>query len=155
MQGVRGARPLLIAATAAWLAVLLAAPLAALGAWLAAAVYVVGSVICHQQPERSFQLASAHVPVCARCLGLYAGAALGAWHAFRPRRRAMVRLLIVVCALPTAVTWGSEAIGLWSPSNVTRFAAALPLGAAVALTVNYVGCAPPPRTESRPRPIPT
>src|SRR5262249_31790615 len=35
-----------------------------------------GSVICHQRPERSFFLWSHQMPVCARCTGIYLGAAL-------------------------------------------------------------------------------
>jgi len=42
----------------------------------ASAVYVAGAVVCHQKPERSFHLAGQPLPVCARCTGIYAGAAL-------------------------------------------------------------------------------
>ena len=35
------------------------------------------SLICHQRPERSFWIFGAPVAVCARCLGLYIGAAIG------------------------------------------------------------------------------
>ena len=44
----------------------------------AAAVYAAGSLVCHQRPERSFHLAGAQLPVCARCLGLYVGGFVGA-----------------------------------------------------------------------------
>src|SRR5260221_7816536 len=40
------------------------------------AVYGMGSVLCHQRPERSFHLWGVQLPVCARCVGVYAGAAL-------------------------------------------------------------------------------
>src|SRR5262245_23640591 len=40
--------------------------------------YLVGSLVCHQRPERSFFLWGSQMPVCARCLGIYAGAALAA-----------------------------------------------------------------------------
>jgi hypothetical protein len=43
---------------------------------VALAVYGAGSIICHQLPERSFQLRSTEMPVCARCTGIYAGAAI-------------------------------------------------------------------------------
>src|SRR3954447_8038652 len=39
-------------------------------------IFVVGSVVCHQKPERSFTLAGQPLPVCARCTGIYIGAAL-------------------------------------------------------------------------------
>src|SRR5262245_11474962 len=49
---------------------------------LAAAVYAVGSVVCHQRPERSFFLWGRQLPVCARCTGIYVGAALAAFVSF-------------------------------------------------------------------------
>jgi hypothetical protein len=42
-----------------------------------ATVYVAGSLVCHQRPERSFHYHGAQLPVCSRCVGLYAGAYLG------------------------------------------------------------------------------
>jgi uncharacterized membrane protein len=153
---VRAARFGFLILAVAWLALLLAAPVTAAGTPLSGLTYLFGSLICHQRPERSFHLAAAQLPVCGRCFGLYAGAAAGAlifltnasrtWCA-RPR----LRMVVLAAAVPTVVTWTSEVLGLWSPDNLTRFAAALPLGAAVALTVNYVECARPPRTgPSRP-----
>src|SRR3954451_16842570 len=41
----------------------------------ALAVYSAGRIICHQLPVRSFHLWGAALPVCARCTGIYAGAA--------------------------------------------------------------------------------
>jgi uncharacterized membrane protein len=126
---------------------------------VSAVVYAFGALVCHQRPERSFYMGLAQLPVCARCYGIYLGAAFGALgvvmlgSAYRaallPRTRIRARNLLVVCALPTAITWSSEAAGLAAPSNVTRFIAALPLGAVLALTVNYVECARPQRNESR------
>src|SRR5215510_4200237 len=43
-----------------------------------AAVYQVGSLVCHQLSERSFHVWGAQLPVCARCTGLYTGAAAAA-----------------------------------------------------------------------------
>jgi uncharacterized membrane protein len=45
---------------------------------LALAVYGIGSFVCHQLRDRSFHLWSAQLPVCARCTGIYFGAAIGA-----------------------------------------------------------------------------
>jgi uncharacterized membrane protein len=42
------------------------------------ATYGIGSIVCHQLPERSFHLGAAQLPVCARCTGIYFGAALAA-----------------------------------------------------------------------------
>jgi hypothetical protein len=48
----------------------------------AAAVYTLGGIICHQRPERTFHLGSIPLPVCARCTGIYAGAAIAGAIAF-------------------------------------------------------------------------
>lgn len=40
-------------------------------------IFAVGSLICHQQPERSFFLGGEQLPVCARCTGLYLSGAAG------------------------------------------------------------------------------
>lgn len=106
---------------------------------LAGVAYLAGSVVCHQLPERSFALGGHQWPVCARCSGLYLGAALGlaAWLALRrwglPRldgRRNAVTLVAVV-ALPTAVSWATGVLGFWDGTNVIRAALALPLGLTV------------------------
>src|SRR6266540_2695250 len=48
------------------------------GYFVSAAIYGVGSLVCHQRPERSFHIWGAQLPVCARCAGIYAGAAVAA-----------------------------------------------------------------------------
>jgi uncharacterized membrane protein len=150
--------------TTAWLALLVAAP--ALPGWGGAILYGVGSFICHQIPERSFYLAGFQLPVCARCLGIYAGAAGGAalvvmrsrsGEYLVPRASATVRRLGVVAATPTLLTVALETAGAWYPSNVTRAVAGFPLGGMVALvvvgalaTLHYGECAPPRPTAPKP-----
>jgi uncharacterized membrane protein len=136
-----------ITASIAWAVLLPIAPFAAsrpspAPAWyaLAFAMYAAGSFICHQMPARSYHLWAAQMPVCARCTGLYAGAALGVvlcvasgfrstiatWHA---------RLLLAGAALPTAVTLAYEWTTGVAPSNTIRALAGAPLGAAIAITI--------------------
>ena len=74
-----------VGAATAWPMALLLAPVAAarpqpssLGYAFALVIYAAGSLICHQRPERSFHLLGAQLPVCARCMGIYAGAAVAA-----------------------------------------------------------------------------
>lgn len=94
------------------------------------------SSLCHQQPDRTFHWHAAAWPVCARCLGLYAGAPAAAWAALLirgsawPGRRNV--LLLCLAGLPSLMTWVAERALGWPVSNAARFAAALPLGAAVA-----------------------
>jgi hypothetical protein len=155
---VDGFRRAFVAASVVWAALLPIAPFAAsqpapAGAWYALAflVYGIGSVICHQLPERSFELWSAQLPVCARCTGIYAGAAIAAIIAgiIRPkpdptseqtiRRRPdptyAIRARLAAAALPTVLTLGYEWTTGDAPSNVVRAVSGAPLGAAVALTV--------------------
>jgi uncharacterized membrane protein len=152
-------------AASVWLALLVTAPM--LPPFAAAALYAVGSQICHQQPARSFHLDSAQLPVCARCLGRYAGGALGAIAAAHSTWRSRIGLptprLILVCgALPTAATIVAEWSGAWGGSNAVRAASAVPLGVAVALvvaqaaaTLHYERCAPRRPSASNRPPTPT
>ncbi len=55
------------------------------------------SVVCHQDPTRSFWIAGAPVAVCARCLGIYLGAIAGAF--VNASRRTAVRFLMATVAL--------------------------------------------------------
>src|SRR5688572_17662902 len=123
---------------------------------MAAVLYAMGSLICHQLPERSFHLQSFQLPVCARCFGLYAGGAAGSMAvAFvRPLRGRVAsstsRFLITgAAAIPTLATVLLEHGLGWPLSNETRALAAVPFAAAVAVivvgavpTVHYGECAP-------------
>ena len=140
-------------ATLAWAAWLTVVPLIAAAnpgtvALVAVAVtYRAGALICHQIPDRSFHLAGVQVPVCARCLGLYAGAAAGAVAAFawawrRERKGAAlraplsrVRAVIIILIGATAALWVGEQLGVIALSRGVRFAAALPPGMAVGAMV--------------------
>jgi uncharacterized membrane protein len=130
---------------ASWVSLIVAAPL--LWTPLAGVLYAVGSLICHQLPERSFHLHGFQLPVCGRCLGLYGGAALGsAVGATAGGRRALDALrgarglplawwITAFAAVPTLVTvvveWGVGG----AVSNATRAIAAVPLGFAAAFVV--------------------
>jgi uncharacterized membrane protein len=108
---------------------------------LAALPYAVGAVICHQQAARSFAIWSQQLPVCARCTGIYIGAAFVALvsalritgtkvaQGFSPART------MIVAALPTAATLAYEWSTNTTPSNVVRAIAGFPLGAAVAWVI--------------------
>jgi uncharacterized membrane protein len=117
-----------------WAVLIVAAPVAlrsAATALPASVLYVAASRICHQRPERSFIIADYQMPVCARCSGLYLSAAVGTLLAWRSRRSIahVPRAVLLVAALPTAITFGLEIAGVMPFSNVVRAIAALPLGA--------------------------
>lgn len=153
-------RSVLAAGSLLWVIALLGAP-AALGSrhtiasTSAAGVYTAGAFICHQRPERSFHLDGRPLPVCARCTGLYAGAALAAPIALLAASASLAgaraRRLALVAALPTAITWTLEVLGIAAFSNATRFAAALPLGFVAAWLVLGIAASTPRRALHEPR----
>jgi uncharacterized membrane protein len=110
-------------------------------AWYAAAfvVYGAGSFVCHQLPQRSFYLWATQMPVCARCTGIYAGAALTALASVTASRRAAAgtnaRTALVLAAVPTLATLAYEWTTGHVPSNLTRAMAGVPLGGVVAWIV--------------------
>jgi uncharacterized membrane protein len=132
---VAGAVVVVLAAAA--LALVVLAPV--LSAPLSAVIYAIASLVCHQLPERSFHLGGFQLPVCARCLGIYGGAACGVAAAVvapvgSATRSATARRNALMAAAPTLATVVLETAGLWAPSNAARAAAGVPLGLVVAFT---------------------
>jgi uncharacterized membrane protein len=132
-----------LAATAIlWSAMIFAAAYAggrmhgAVSSSLAAVIYGIGSVLCHQRPERSFHLWSVQLPVCARCTGIYVGAALVALVApvatTSAARRVFPPLAVLILAASPALAmlvyeWTTGVM----PSNGIRAVSGVVLGAAV------------------------
>lgn len=136
----------LAGAALVWVGVLVAAP--ALPLALAAPVYLFGSFICHQIAERSFHVDGVQLPVCGRCFGIYAGAAvgalMGAWMTMRSSEsadrvarwgRSGLRPLLVAVAIPTLATLFFEWLAVWHLTNAVRALAGSILGAGVAFAV--------------------
>ena len=153
---MKNLRRAFVVSSIAWAALLPLAPFAAsqpapAHAWYALAfvVYGLGSFICHQLPSRSFYSWSAQWPVCARCTGIYFGAAVAAMISgglTRVRLKpdpAYARAILVVAALPTALTLIYEWTTGDTPSNVVRALAGAPLGAAVAFIIGRTLSSPP------------
>jgi len=150
-----------VGAALAWAVVLVAVPFLAsrshatsLGTAIVVAVYGIGSFVCHQLPERSWRLWTAQMPVCARCTGIYFGAAIAAAIQVArglqpsvnrgvapraPERLALcvatARVMLAFAALPSAATLVYEWTTGVMPWNALRFAAGIPLGVVVAWLV--------------------
>jgi uncharacterized membrane protein len=158
---MRIARRALIAAAVVWA---LAVPLSAFAAayeygggpgdLFALAVYAVSGFVCHQRPERSFHLWAVQLPVCARCTGIYAGAAIVLVIAsvmsktsaasrsgrtlsatVRLKMPAIARLVLIAAAAPTVATLAYEWTARDAPGNWVRAAAGLVLGGGVAAVI--------------------
>jgi uncharacterized membrane protein len=91
------------------------------------------ALICHQRPERSFWIFGAPVAVCARCLGIYLGAAIGLL--LRTSRQVAVSILISAAAM-NVLDVATELVGLHGNWLAVRFALGLALGAAGGLLIS-------------------
>jgi uncharacterized membrane protein len=141
MTRARVAATALVAGVWLWLFAVVLAP---------GVVFPLGQFICHQRPERSFFFHGRQLAVCARCTGLYAGAAIAAPLALVAASglaSGRARLMLAAAAAPTLVTWTLEFAGLVPFSNWSRFAAALPLGFAAAWLVFTTLREPAPRLQ--------
>ena len=140
-------------ASVSWASVLLLAPFAAsrpngdaIVFGFAYGAYAIGRVVCHQLPSRSFHLWSAPMPVCARCAGIYAGAAIAAlFLAARSGRRRRpvtdpirIRVVLAAAAVPIAATLLYEWSTADTPAHWVRALTGVPVGAAVAWIVREV-----------------
>lgn len=109
---------------------------------VAALIYACGSLVCHQRPERSLATCGRQWPVCGRCAGLYLGGAAGVvlaaagigrrgtWRQWRAR--------VLAAAVPTAVLWLVETLGLLDPGTAIRLGLAVPPGVTTALFLSAV-----------------
>ena len=150
-------RSLFVALAVVWTLMVLVVPLAASSYGLASSsagraivslVYEIGRLVCHQRPERSFFLAGAQLPVCARCTGIYVGAALTGAVAWSLTRRSgqlqsiggavsrnRSRRVLLMAVAPTVATIFYEWTTGEMPGSWTRAVSGGPLGAAVAWIV--------------------
>ena len=149
-------RAAFVAAVVAWAALLVVTPWLAsrphaspIASALIVAVYGIGSLVCHQLPERSYHVWTAQMPVCARCAGIYAGAVIGAiagilrlarggWPGSSGARHASAddaRIVLALAAAPTLATLLYEWTTGDMPAHAIRAAAGVPLGLVVAWLV--------------------
>jgi uncharacterized membrane protein len=113
-------------------------------------VYLTGRLLCHQLPERSFFLWGAQMPVCARCTGIYAGAAVAAIVASslaapkhgRREGGSAAKLALLGAALPTLATLVYEWTTGQTPANWIRASAGVPIGVVVAWIVCRLDLSP-------------
>src|SRR5262245_43172658 len=125
-------RRLFITGSVAWAAMLPAATFVASrpqpGApeyLFAMGVYLVGEAVCHQLDARSFHRFGKQMPVCARCLGIYTGAAIAAvvaWRGRAGRSPRAARLILGAAAVPALASLVFEWWTGIMPSNITRAA---------------------------------
>jgi len=127
---------------ALFVSLILLAPVLRAGGWplLSQLLYQSFRATCHQMPERSFHLLSFPAAVCARCLGLYAGALAGVLACPLVRRgltrvEAPWRGWLFLAAVPTSADFLLGVAGIWENTHWSRFLTALVLGAGAAFYI--------------------
>jgi uncharacterized membrane protein len=110
----------LLAASSAWCVLILLAPILS-----ADAIYSFFTLICHQRPDRSFELVGAPLPVCIRCSSLYFGFLGGLLSNFSARPR-LLRMALAATVLENVIARVAV------DSEVARIVTACALGAAIA-----------------------
>ncbi len=93
------------------------------------------ALVCHQRPERCFWIFGAPIAVCARCLGIYIGAAIGLL--VRTSQRLAIRLVVVASAI-NLLDGLAEVAGLHGNWLELRFVLGLALGASAGIWVASV-----------------
>ena len=139
-QSTPNRRPLLMwlvvaFGSAASIGLILGAPLALKTGWpfLGLTLYRSFSNLCHQIPERSFFIAGHPFAVCSRCFGLYAGFATAV--IFYPLVKSLraietpARKWLIVAAVPMAIDFSIEFLGLGHNTHFSRFSTGALVGA--------------------------
>ena len=91
----------------------------------------VGYSICHQQPERSFFFFGQKMPLCARCTGMYLGAAAGFIALARKKRSAWLPPKRVMIALGVVLM-------LFALDGINSLLSSLPIGFVLYQPTNWL-----------------
>jgi uncharacterized membrane protein len=94
-------------------------------------------IMCHGMPSRSLELFGASMPLCARCVGIYAGMLLGivAFWAVPLLRERVMRRFALICLTPLAIDGLTQLTGLRESTNELRLATGAIAGLAFGLWV--------------------
>ena len=120
---------------------IIAAPLAIASGHSAIAfnIYLPFSYLCHQIPARSFYFAEHPLAVCSRCTGIYAGFLLGVivYPLVRSLRSTVTpeRKWLFIAAVPLAIDFSLEFLGIWHNTHSSRFFTGALLGYVVVFYV--------------------
>ena len=102
-------------------------------------IYLPFSYLCHQIPARSFYFAQHPFAVCSRCTGIYAGFLLGVitYPLVRSLRSTVTpeRKWLFIAAIPLAIDFSLEFLGVWHNTHSSRFLTGALLGGVVVFYV--------------------
>jgi uncharacterized membrane protein len=94
-------------------------------------------IMCHGRVERSLELFGVPMPICARCVGIYAGllAGLAAFWLIPLLQERMMRFIAFAAIVPLGVDGLTQLAGLRESTNPLRLATGIAAGLAFGLWV--------------------
>ena len=94
-------------------------------------------IMCHGMPARSLELFGTTMPLCARCVGIYAGllAGLLAFKAIPLLRQRVMRVVAFAALTPLAIDGLTQLTGLRESTNPLRLATGAVAGIAFGLWI--------------------
>ncbi|HUR79533.1 MAG TPA: DUF2085 domain-containing protein [Thermoanaerobaculia bacterium] len=94
-------------------------------------------LMCHGIPSRCLEWHGVPMPLCARCVGIYAGMLLGivAFWAIPLLREKVMRAFAIACVLPLAIDGLTQLTGLRESTNPLRLATGAIAGLAFGLWI--------------------
>lgn len=101
-------------------------------------IYEFGDRWCHQISDRSFSLNGNQLPVCMRCVGIFAGIPLGILLSLITKMKtgpALVKQVLTVVGigvLPIVIDGGGQLVGFWVSSSLSRIVTGFMGGIAIA-----------------------
>ncbi len=101
----------------------------------------VGSLVCHQLPERSLWVDGYYLSVCARCTGIYLGFYIGysVLHFRNTKSKGPPNLLVTLSmVLPIVVDGTGQWLGFWTSTNSVRLFTGLLFGTSIAPFLIYL-----------------
>jgi uncharacterized membrane protein len=101
----------------------------------------IGSLVCHQRPDRTLSIGGHYLPVCARDTGAFVGLLLGYIMLLFLRRKEAKGppnlYVSLVMMLPLWVDSFGQLFGFWTSTNYLRLITGLLFGAALAPMLVY------------------
>ncbi|MEM1557518.1 MAG: DUF2085 domain-containing protein [Thermoproteota archaeon] len=102
----------------------------------------IGSLVCHQRPDRTLWIGGNYLPVCARCTGAYLGFLSGyVLIPFLSNKKAKGPpnlYLSLILTLPLWIDSVGQVFGFWSSTNDARLITGLLFGVSLAPLLIYV-----------------
>ncbi|MBO3800383.1 MAG: DUF2085 domain-containing protein [Candidatus Brockarchaeota archaeon] len=102
----------------------------------------IGSLVCHQRPDRTLWIGGNYLPVCARCTGAYLGLLLGyvliPFLSNKEARGPPNLYLSLVLILPLWIDSIGQMLGFWSSTNDARLITGILFGVSLSPLLIYV-----------------